>query len=170
MSSSSRSPLLQALVGLGAFALGCLMAWGAADIPSNAGYGGIGPNALPWLVSVVLMGCGVGLLVQALRGGFTYTGTPGGADRADLPAGAWVAAAVVVNATLIERVGFVLACALCFALAVRGLRLAQGKPGGRWSQALRDLLVGMAIALPVFWMFTKLLGIQLPGLTGTGWI
>jgi putative tricarboxylic transport membrane protein len=30
--------------------------------------------------------------------------------------------------------------------------------------------VGLAIAGPTYWLFTKLLGINLPGLTGTGWI
>ncbi|HQX58843.1 MAG TPA: tripartite tricarboxylate transporter TctB family protein, partial [Burkholderiaceae bacterium] len=31
-------------------------------------------------------------------------------------------------------------------------------------------LIGIAIAAPVYWMFTKLLAINLPGLTTTGWI
>jgi len=30
--------------------------------------------------------------------------------------------------------------------------------------------VGALIAAPVFWMFTKLLAINLPGLTQTGWL
>ena len=30
--------------------------------------------------------------------------------------------------------------------------------------------IGLAIAAPVYWMFTKLLAINLPGLTSTGWI
>ena len=33
-----------------------------------------------------------------------------------------------------------------------------------------DLLAGLAISAPVYWMFTKLLNINLPGLTGTGWL
>ena len=33
-----------------------------------------------------------------------------------------------------------------------------------------DLLTGALIAAPVFWMFTKFLAINLPGLTTTGWI
>jgi putative tricarboxylic transport membrane protein len=35
---------------------------------------------------------------------------------------------------------------------------------------VRDTLIGFAIAAPVYWMFTKLLAINLPGLTATGWI
>ena len=32
------------------------------------------------------------------------------------------------------------------------------------------LAIGAAIAAPVYWMFTKLLAINLPGLTSTGWL
>jgi putative tricarboxylic transport membrane protein len=67
-------------------------------------------------------------------------------------------------------VGFVLACALCFALAVRGLRGAEGRPAGGLKQTVIDYATGVAIALPVFWLFTKLLAINLPNLTGTTWL
>jgi putative tricarboxylic transport membrane protein len=35
---------------------------------------------------------------------------------------------------------------------------------------VKDALVGVAISAPVYWMFTKLLAINLPGLTSTGWL
>jgi putative tricarboxylic transport membrane protein len=35
---------------------------------------------------------------------------------------------------------------------------------------LKDVMVGLAIAAPVFWMFTQFLAINLPGLTETGWL
>ena len=35
---------------------------------------------------------------------------------------------------------------------------------------LVDAAIGAAIAAPVYWMFTKQLAINLPGLTNTGWI
>ncbi len=63
-----------------------------------------------------------------------------------------------------------LSCALCFALAVRGLRLSEGKPVGGVRQTVIDAITGVLIAAPVYWLFTKLLAINLPGLTGTGWI
>ncbi|MDP3084090.1 MAG: tripartite tricarboxylate transporter TctB family protein, partial [Rubrivivax sp.] len=83
---------------------------------------------------------------------------------------ACVAAGIVANATLIERIGFVLACALCFALAVRGLRSGEGRPAGGLRQTVIDIVTGMLIAAPVFWMFTKVLAVNLPGLTASGWI
>lgn len=154
----------------GVLAIGGLLAAGALSIPSAAGYGGVGPNFLPWVVSVSLLVCGAMLLWQALHGGYRHREAPSGAARADWVAMAWVSAGVLAAAALISRTGFVFACALCFVLAVRGLRGAEGRPAGNARQTAIDLLVGLAISLPVFWLFTRLLGISLPGLTTTGWI
>jgi putative tricarboxylic transport membrane protein len=163
----------QALAGLGVAGLGGLLAWGALDIPSDAGYAGVGPNFLPWVVATALMVCGGLLILQALRGGWQHVEAPSGAAQGDWRALAWVSAGIVVNASLITRVGFIPACALCYVLAVRGLRLSEGKAasgGAAFHQAAVDLLVGAAIAAPVFWIFTKLLNISLPGLSASGWL
>ena len=95
---------------------------------------------------------------------------PSGAARGDWPPLFWVAAGVVANAALITTVGFILSCTLCFMLAVRGLRISEGKPGGGVRQMVIDFVTGFLIAGPAFWLFTKLLGINLPGITGTGWL
>ena len=81
-----------------------------------------------------------------------------------------MAGGILANALLIERAGFVLACTLCYALAVHGLRSAEGKPWGGPRKLLLDVVTGMLIALPVFWLFTLVLKVNLPGLTGTGWL
>ncbi len=168
--SSTPSTAGQALVGAGVLVIGAVMAFGATAISSDAGYAGVGPNALPWLVSVVLMLCGGWLVWEARSGGFRELEAPSGAERGDWRAVAWVVAGVVANASLITTLGFILACGLCFALAVRGLRIGEGKAGGSAKHALADLLTGIAIAAPVFWLFTQLLAINLPGLTASGWL
>ncbi|MFM1980370.1 MAG: hypothetical protein RLZ68_1635, partial [Pseudomonadota bacterium] len=61
-------------------------------------------------------------------------------------------------------------CTLCFVLAARGLRNAQGATDSSLQSWLNDLVVGLLIAAPVYWMFTKFLAISLPGLTQSGWI
>ena len=160
----------QALVGAGVLVVGAVMAYGATFISSEAGYAGVGPNALPWLVSVVLMVCGGWLVWEARTGGYREMEAPSGAPRGDWHAVAWVAAGVVANASLITTIGFILSCALCFGLAVRGLRIAEGRPGGGVKHTVVDLATGMSISAPVFWMFTKLLAINLPGLTASGWL
>jgi putative tricarboxylic transport membrane protein len=162
--------LHEAALAAGVLLVGALLAFGALSISTEAGYGGVGPNFLPWVVSAALVVCGALLLWQALSGGFREREAPSGAARGDWVALAWVSAGVLVTAALITRVGFVLACALCFALAVRGLRGAEGRPAGDVKQTTIDLATGIAIALPVFWLFTKLLAINLPNLTGTTWL
>ena len=160
----------QTLIGIGALAVSAVLAVGALDIPSDAGYQGVGPNFLPWVVAVALLVCGAWLVWDARHGGWRDVEPPSGGERGDWRAFAWVSAGILLNALLITTIGFVLACTLCFALAVRGLRSSEGRPAGDVRQSVIDVVTGALIALPVFWLFTKLLAINLPGLTGTGWI
>ena len=160
----------QKAIGVGALALAAFLAWGAQQIPGDAGYAGVGPNFLPWVVTLALALCGAGLLWQAFSGGFRAREAPSGAARGDWPALLWVCAGVVLNALLIERVGFILACTLCFMCAVRGLRQSEGAVAGGVRRWALDFATGALIAAPAFWLFTKLLAINLPGLTETGWL
>jgi putative tricarboxylic transport membrane protein len=63
-----------------------------------------------------------------------------------------------------------LSCTLCYAMAVQGLRRASGQDAARPRGVAIDVVTGAAIAAPVFWTFTQFLGINLPGITGTGWL
>jgi putative tricarboxylic transport membrane protein len=121
-------------------------------------------------VAGALFVCGGLLVWQATHGGYRDMEEPSGAPQGDWAAVAWVVAGVLANAALITTLGFVLSCALCFGLAVRGLRLAEGRPGGSPLQSLRDVGIGLAIAAPVYWLFRVLLAVNLPSLTGTSWI
>ena len=160
----------QTLIGAGTLGLAAVMAVGAAQISSDAGYGGIGPNFVPWVVAVMLALCGAFLMWEALSGGFREMEEPSGSARGYWPGFAWVSAGMLLNALLITKIGFILSCMLCFVLAVRGYKASQGAPDFRPAAFLKDALIGLAIAAPVYWMFTKLLAINLPGLTGTGWL
>lgn len=157
-------------MGIAALGVAAVLAWGAMAIPSDAGYAGVGPDFLPWVVSAALAICGAFLVWEALTGGFRHMEPPSGAARGDWPAFAWVSAGVLGNAALITTLGFILSCALCFVLAVRGLRISEGKPGGGISRTVQDMVTGMLIAAPTYWLFTKLLAVNLPGLTATGWL
>lgn len=167
---ASTSRLHQTLVGLGVLGIGLALAIGAWSIPSNAGYAGVGPNFLPWVVAAALVACGTGLVADARRGGFRDMEVPSGGARADRLALLWVGGGVVVNAALITTVGFILACTLCFMLAVRGLRGSEGRGHGGLRGLALDFATGFLIAGPAYWLFTKVLAINLPGLTGTGWL
>lgn len=162
--------LQQTLIGVGVLALGGVFAAGATLISSEAGYSGVGPNFLPWVVAAAMLACGGWIIWEARTGGFRCADEPSGDEHGDWKGFAWVSAGLLANAALITYIGFILSCALCFALAVRGLRSAQGSGAGGVREAAVDAATGLAIAAPVYWMFTKLLAINLPGLTASGWL
>ena len=76
--------LEQTLVGAGVLVLGLLIAAGATQISSEAGYGGVGPNFLPWVVGGLLALCGAFLVWEALTGGFRELEAASGADTRPL--------------------------------------------------------------------------------------
>jgi len=169
MTQASSQRTVQTLVGAIVTLTGLGLAVGALTIPGEAGYGGVGPNFLPWLVAGVLLVCGVLIVREALTGGFRDMGEPSGAERPWWPGLVWVSAGLLANAALITTIGFILSCTLCYLLAVQGLRRSQGQAVGTATLGV-DVLTGALIAAPVFWTFTKFLAINLPGLTATGWI
>lgn len=165
------SALPQTLVGVAVLLTGLGLGWGAIGISSDAGYGGVGPNFLPWLVAAALTLCGGFIVREARTGGFRALEAPSGAASGFWAGFVWVSAGLLLNAALITAIGFILSCTLCYLMAVQGLRRAAGQSGvGRPRVWLTDVASGLAIAAPVFWGFTKFLAINLPGLTNTGWI
>ena len=161
---------VQVLVGAAVGLTGLGLGFGAITIPGEAGYGGVGPNFLPWVVAVVLTLCGILIVREALSGGFRDMEPPSGAERGWWPGLVWVSAGLLLNAALITTLGFILSCTLCYLLAVQGLRRAQGQRAASPRALVTDVVSGLAISAPVYWAFTKFLAINLPGLTGSGWI
>lgn len=169
--STIPSSSMQAVVGAAVVLVAAGMAWGATHIAGDAGYGGVGPAFVPWMCAVVLGLCGAWLIWEAKTGGYRHAAEPGGAVKAEMGAFVWVTAGMLLNAGLIEHLGFILSCALCYLLAVQGLRRAAGQQHTLSAQGLgKDALVGLCISAPVFWAFTQFLAINLPGLTETGWL
>ncbi|MCT9809699.1 tripartite tricarboxylate transporter TctB family protein [Acidovorax sp. Be4] len=162
---------LQTVVGAGVLLVGVALAFGALSIPGNAGYGGVGPNFLPWVCAAVLALCGGWLVFEARSGGYRAMAAPSGGVHADWRAGVWVAAGLLLNAALITTLGFIFSCSLCYVLATQGLRRAAGQPLAGLPRTWGiDLFTGLCISAPVYWVFTQFLAINLPGLTGTGWL
>src|SRR5256884_2627593 len=106
-----------AVTGVQTCALPICLAFGALQIPSDSGYGGVGPNFLPWLCAVVLAVCGAWLVWEARTGGYREASAPGGHPRADIGAFVWVSTGLLVNAALIGTVGFIVSCTVCYVLA-----------------------------------------------------
>ncbi len=165
-----KGPTPQLAIGVGTVALGAALGLGAIGISSDAGYSGVGPNFLPWVIGAMLVACGAFLIYEAQTGGYRNMEEPSGAATGHWAGFAWVSAGLLLNAMLITTIGFILSCALCFVLAVRGFKSAEGRLDLSLKALLFDAAIGFAIAAPVYWMFSQLLAINLPGLTSTGWI
>ena len=154
-------------IGAGVLALAVLLAAGASSIPGDAGYAGAGPAALPWAVAAAMALLGVLLIATARRA--TAPLVPAPEATPHWRAVAWVSAGLVLNALVLERLGFIPSCALLFALAARGFRLGADERPSLLTSA-RDVGIGALISAPVFWAFTRLLGVSLPSLVAAGWI
>jgi putative tricarboxylic transport membrane protein len=157
-------------VAIGVLLLALGLGAGAWIIPSEAGYAGVGPDFLPWVVSIALFLCGAGLLWEVRSGGFQNLDEADGDEQPYWPGFIWMSAGLLVNAAVITVIGFIFSCAVCFAMASRGARLAQGQAAGGFRSWVLDVVVGLAIAAPVYWLFTQFLAIGLPGLTQSGWL
>ena len=160
----------QAAVAAGVVGLAAVLGIGATQIGGDAGYQGVGPNFLPWVVAVALLLGGAFLVWEAATGGFRKFETPPGDARGYWPGFLWVSAGLLANAALITVIGFILANVVCFTLASQGFVSAAGRKDRGVAGWLADAGIGFAIAAPVYWMFTQGLAISLPGLTSTGWI
>ena len=157
-------------VAVGVLLLALGLGAGAWIIPSEAGYAGVGPDFLPWVVSVVLLLCGGFLLWEVRTGGFRDLEEGDDGTPPYWPGFVWMSVGLLVNAALITTIGFIFSCALCFVLAARGARLSQGQSVGGVRTWVVDTVTGLLIAAPVFWLFTQFLAIGLPGLTQSGWL
>ncbi|MFT3956038.1 MAG: tripartite tricarboxylate transporter TctB family protein [Piscinibacter sp.] len=146
-------------LGLGLFMVGLAIALGAgaARFPVDKGYAILGPQVFPFAVAAFVGVVGLLLCAEAVSGGFRRLpeDPPPSPDSRRWAASAWVSGGVAAIALLINVIGFVPAAAVLFCAAARGF-------GSR--RPLRDLAIGVALTLPVFWLFTLGLGLSLPPL------
>ena len=146
----------QLAVGIGLIAISVMLAMGAYRFPPEMGFVILPAYVYPYVVAAFLGGVGLLLSYQALSGGFRELGND---DTGTVPGGkagaAWVTAGLVGVALLINLIGFVLAAGLLFACSARGF-------GSR--HPVRDLAIGIALTLPIYWLFNAGLGVSLPSL------
>ena len=164
MSRLPKIVLTQLAVGTGLILVSVVLAYGAFRFPPEMGFVILSAYVYPYAVAA-FVGC-VGLLLsyQAVTGGFrdlhdhddeAAKAVPGGKAGA-----AWVTVGLLGVALLIEVIGFVLVAGVLFAFSARGF-------GSR--RPVRDLAIGIALTLPIYWLFNAGLGVSLPHLINV-WI
>ncbi|AIC19306.1 MULTISPECIES: tripartite tricarboxylate transporter TctB family protein [Pseudomonas] len=165
MAGRSRVVLSQLAIGLGLIAISLVLVIGALRFPPEMGFVILGAHVYPSAVGAFLGAVGLLLSYQACTGGLRELAASGDdSDDSAQPGGrlgaAWVTAGLVAIAVLINLIGFVLAAGLLFACSARGF-------GSR--RPLRDLAIGIALTLPIYWLFSAGLGVALPPLVNA-WI
>lgn len=155
---------VQLAIGAGVIAISAVLAVGAFRFPPEMGFVILGAHVYPYAVAVFLGVVGLLLCYQAVTGGFRELADHDDESAQALPGGkagaAWVTAGLVGVAVLINLIGFVLAAGLLFACSARGF-------GSR--RPVKDLAIGIALTLPIYWLFNAGLGVSLPPLVNA-WI
>jgi putative tricarboxylic transport membrane protein len=156
-----RRSLAEVLLSVGVLVLGIGVAGVTYTLPSEGGYAGIGPNFIPAFVAGGLILLGIWLLSEAFSGGWRDMPPIDPVERGEHPfdraAFGWVTAALLAHMALIGFAGFVIAGIVLFAGVARGF-------GSR--RPARDFAIGIALTLPVYLFFVKLLNVNLPA----GWL
>ncbi|KAA0980195.1 tripartite tricarboxylate transporter TctB family protein [Pseudomonas sp. ANT_H12B] len=155
---------VQLVIGAGVIAISAVLAFGAFRFPPEMGFVILGAHVYPYAVAAFLGVVGLVLSYQAFTGGFRELADHDDESAKTLPGGkagaAWVTAGLVGVALLINLIGFVLSAGLLFACSARGF-------GSR--RPVRDLAIGIALTLPIYWLFNAGLGVSLPPLVNA-WI
>jgi putative tricarboxylic transport membrane protein len=138
---------------LAVLALGGVAVWQTLTIPASPLYAQVGPTLVPWLVAGVLLLLGVGLTVQALRGGWSRDlPEVAEAPSANLRALGLLLAGLLANVALIGPFGFTVAATVQFALVAAAF-------GSR--SHLLNLVIAFAVALGAYTLFVRLLGVNI---------
>lgn len=143
-------------VAAGVVVLGVFLLVETTTISAPATSNALGPKFFPTCIGLLLVGCGVWLAVDVWRGGH---GDPEAGEDVDMSRPSdWVSVALVsvvflMHAVLLGPLGWPIAGALLF----WGVAAALGSR--HW---LRDGAVSVLLAVAVFLIFTRALGVYLP--------
>lgn len=141
----------ESLLALGVVALGLLALYETTQIPVSPMYAQVGPTAVAYLASALLIGLGGALLLQAISGRWTSDPQESAAEF-DRRALGWLLLGLALNAGLIDPLGFIPASMLLFACTARAF--------GSRSPA-RDVLIGFILSSIAYFGFAELLGINI---------
>ncbi|MEV0624100.1 tripartite tricarboxylate transporter TctB family protein [Nonomuraea sp. NPDC050404] len=145
--------MTQRIVSLGFLATAVVVLAQAFAIPQGSGYQAVAPRGFPLLVGVGLAVVAVIGVVQAFRAPVVKAADGDEEETTHWPSVLMLLAALAVYALLLSPIGYWQATTLFFVAVARVL-------GSR--RLVRDLLVGLVLALATYFLFDRLLGITLP--------
>jgi putative tricarboxylic transport membrane protein len=149
-------------LGVAVILVGLVWIYGALSLGHTATYAVVGPGLFPALIGAGLVVLGGLLLVAVARGERFEPQEAEDADPSRRPSWAafWsIVAAGAVPIVVVRPLGFPVAAALTFALTARGF-------GSR--RLPLDLVVGFLLGAACWLLFSRLLGLSLPGFPPLG--
>ena len=133
-------------------ALGVAVVAATAAIEVTPIYSRVGPRVFPFMVGGLTTLLGIFLLGSALRGAWPCEATDPDAARIDwLPLGL-IAAGLLLNILLIDRIGFILSSTIMFTFVAKAFDVRR-----LWLAAL----IGFVLALVAYFGFANLLGLRM---------
>lgn len=139
-------------IGLGLIALGGVIAVSTSGMQVPPTYAKVGPRVFPFLAAAVLAGLGALFTLRALTGSADALRVEPGMTTDWLPVLA-ISGGFVAFIALLEWAGFLPAAVALFVATATGF-------GSR--RPVRDLIIAIVIALAVYLLFDRLLGLPLP--------
>jgi putative tricarboxylic transport membrane protein len=157
--SAGRAIAAELLVGLGVVLLGAVVIWQTTEIRLTPINSKVGPRVIPYIVGAGLVFTGIWFVIDVLVGRGTSLAEVEDQEDVDLRVPtdwatlALLGASLVAYLLLIERAGYVIASTALFV----GAAIAMGS-----RRFVRDFVVGLALALVTFEVFTRGLSLRLP--------
>ena len=144
------------IAGVAILALALLVVYQTVQIGAEEGYGPAGPAFFPLIVSVGLLFFGVLFLVQTLvrPDPILREHVAEEEEATHWPTVGLIIVALLVYAFLLDPLGYPIASAP-FCVAVTRIL------GSR--HLVRDIVIGVVVSFALYFRFTQLLGVRLPG-------
>ena len=136
------------VIAAGLAVLAGLLLWDASGLKQDGGYAGVGPADVPRLIAYGLLVLAAFTVISGLKGDL-----PRPPRQAPAPV-LWILGGLGLQLVLLHIVGFVLSGAILFGFTARGF-------GQRplW----RNIAVGLGLAAIIYFVFDRLLRLNLPG-------
>jgi putative tricarboxylic transport membrane protein len=127
--------------------LGIVVGWDASRLGAGGAYARVGPQTIPYVIAIILIGLGIWTAFEAWRGDF-----PAREHQEARPV-LWIVAGLLIQLLLIRVTGFSIATGLLFACVARGF-------GER--RLWLSVPFGIILAAAVWFVFARGLQLTLP--------
>jgi putative tricarboxylic transport membrane protein len=151
MQSDQKNSKAGLWIGLVLLAIAVVIAWNTSQMRIPPTYAKVGPQIFPYLAALALAATGGFFIVQTFSAGREHV-TPD-TDETDWRALIAISLGFLFEILFIKTLGFVLSASVLFVAVAYGF-------GSR--RYLRDAVIALVLSSSAYFVFTRLLNLQLP--------